>query len=251
MICPKCQKEIADGSSFCNYCGERISKPIVDYPKAQMLEKKKSFTGIVIVLVVIGVVLLFHLINFIDEHNRMKTIEDEALNSIMNGNYDDAETDLAKYTGDDEKLNHPNFYVMYSYAAAKEAEKKGDFSMALYCIYNDPDFRNAFDTYDGPLKKDILNLRNKLTPIVEKQDKEDSDKREREQKQFEATRHKRGVSIGMTTDEVLKSNWGKPEHINRTTTANGVEEQWVYRSGNYLYFEENEYGLLVLTSIQN
>jgi hypothetical protein len=39
----------------------------------------------------------------------------------------------------------------------------------------------------------------------------------------------------MTTDEVLKSSWGKPEDINRTTTSYGKEEQWVY-SGGYLYF---------------
>ncbi len=33
--------------------------------------------------------------------------------------------------------------------------------------------------------------------------------------------------IGMTPDQVVKSR-GKPDKINRTTTANGEEEQWVY-----------------------
>lgn len=34
--------------------------------------------------------------------------------------------------------------------------------------------------------------------------------------------------IGMTEDEVLSSKWGKPKDVNRTTTAYGVSEQWVY-----------------------
>lgn len=44
------------------------------------------------------------------------------------------------------------------------------------------------------------------------------------------------VRIGMTMDQVKKkSRWGEPEKINRTTTARGEYEQWVYLSG-YLYF---------------
>lgn len=54
-----------------------------------------------------------------------------------------------------------------------------------------------------------------------------------------------GVSIGMSSAQVLASNWGKPRKVNRTTTANGVTEQWVYRGG-YLYFSNG-----VLTGIQN
>lgn len=54
-----------------------------------------------------------------------------------------------------------------------------------------------------------------------------------------------GVSIGMTKSEALASNWGKPNDINRTTTANGTEEQWVF-DGGYLYFTNGK-----LTAIQN
>lgn len=61
-----------------------------------------------------------------------------------------------------------------------------------------------------------------------------------------AERRKRGVRIGMTADEVLMSSWGRPEHVNRTIRARGSSEQWVYGSGNYLYFENG-----ILTTIQN
>lgn len=59
-------------------------------------------------------------------------------------------------------------------------------------------------------------------------------------------RKREGVRIGMTQDDVLKSNWGRPEHVNRTTTAYGTREQWVYGSRSYLYFRDG-----ILESIQN
>lgn len=44
--------------------------------------------------------------------------------------------------------------------------------------------------------------------------------------------------IGMTKDQVInQTNWGRPYDINRTTTAAGTREQWVYGIGHYLYFE--------------
>jgi hypothetical protein len=59
-------------------------------------------------------------------------------------------------------------------------------------------------------------------------------------------RKKQGVSVGMTATRVLQSSWGKPGHVNRTTTALGVTEQWVYGGRSYLYFTDG-----ILTAIQN
>ena len=56
-----------------------------------------------------------------------------------------------------------------------------------------------------------------------------------------------GVRIGMTADQVIhKSNWARPASVNRTTTAHGTREQWVYGGQNYLYFTNG-----ILTAIQN
>lgn len=55
-----------------------------------------------------------------------------------------------------------------------------------------------------------------------------------------------GVRIGMTKKQVLKSNWGHPDSINKTITRYGVREQWVYGDQEYLYFENGR-----LTAIQN
>lgn len=59
-------------------------------------------------------------------------------------------------------------------------------------------------------------------------------------------KRKGGVRLGMTAAQVRASNWGRPGSINRTTSAAGIHEQWVYEDGNYLYFENG-----VLTTIQN
>ncbi|MEK5149056.1 hypothetical protein MKX53_18915 [Psychrobacillus sp. FSL K6-4615] len=53
-------------------------------------------------------------------------------------------------------------------------------------------------------------------------------------------------SIGMTDEEVLETSWGKPKSINKTQTAYGVNEQWVYDRG-YLYFE-NHYLVTIQSS---
>ena len=55
------------------------------------------------------------------------------------------------------------------------------------------------------------------------------------------------VHIGMTADDVVeRSNWGRPQSKNRTTTVHGVKEQWVYGDRRYLYFDNG-----VLTAIQD
>jgi hypothetical protein len=47
---------------------------------------------------------------------------------------------------------------------------------------------------------------------------------------------KPGAVIGMTADQVRnETHWGPPARINRTVTAEGVREQWVYREA-YFYF---------------
>lgn len=52
-------------------------------------------------------------------------------------------------------------------------------------------------------------------------------------------------AIDMTEEEVLLSDWGEPEDINKTTTKHGVKSQWVYPDFKYIYFEDG-----VVTTIQ-
>jgi hypothetical protein len=68
----------------------------------------------------------------------------------------------------------------------------------------------------------------------------------REEKINYVTKNPKTVSIGMTKEEVLTEGWGRPIDINRTITANGTSEQWVYDDNKYLYFENG-----ILTAIQD
>lgn len=56
---------------------------------------------------------------------------------------------------------------------------------------------------------------------------------------------KSAPAIGMTPDEVRNSYWGNPKEINKTTTAYGTSEQWVYSGYRYIYFDDG-----VVTAIQ-
>jgi hypothetical protein len=60
-----------------------------------------------------------------------------------------------------------------------------------------------------------------------------------------ARKKSEGVAIGASMQDAIDSSWGRPERVNRTTTAFGDREQWVYGGGNYLYFQDG-----VLTTIQ-
>jgi len=48
------------------------------------------------------------------------------------------------------------------------------------------------------------------------------------------------VAIGMLAQDVRDCGWGNPSGVNRTTTAAGTTEQWVFRGGNYLYLENGK-----------
>lgn len=52
------------------------------------------------------------------------------------------------------------------------------------------------------------------------------------------------VLIGMTADQVHES-WGRPASVNRTESAYGSSEQWVYGGGRYAYLHND-----VVKSIQ-
>lgn len=55
------------------------------------------------------------------------------------------------------------------------------------------------------------------------------------------------IYVGMTAEQV-RAAWGRPYDINRTTTANSTNEQWVMHEmgGSYVYFEDG-----ICTTIQN
>ncbi len=61
----------------------------------------------------------------------------------------------------------------------------------------------------------------------------------------EIPKEKPTPAIGMTANEILGSNWGEPKSKNKTTTAYGTSEQWVYSNYRYIYLDDG-----IVTAIQ-
>jgi len=93
-----------------------------------------------------------------------------------------------------------------------------------------PEICNDFE-FDGSLQKRVPEL--KL--LIEKSNS--------------TNKEKKLIISGKTwigaTSEQAELGWGRPDRINRTTTAYGTEEQWVYGS-SYLYLTDGR-----VTAIQN
>ncbi|WP_157045808.1 hypothetical protein [Polaromonas sp. JS666] len=93
-----------------------------------------------------------------------------------------------------------------------------------------------------PIDQDTTKL---ITEVLTATRANDEIRIKREALAEKSRRKKEGVSIGMTQQEVLDSSWGRPQRINKTTSANYQHEQWVY-DGGYLYFESG-----ILKTIQH
>jgi hypothetical protein len=61
----------------------------------------------------------------------------------------------------------------------------------------------------------------------------------RAQEQLEKERAVRGslLYVGMTTQQVLNSSWGRPDSVNIVSDGSRTLEQWTYGAGNTLYFD--------------
>jgi hypothetical protein len=90
----------------------------------------------------------------------------------------------------------------------------------------------------APATPELARLEKTLATLADKE-------RKASEKAAAARKRSEGAAIGMTTEDVLASAWGKPNNINRSIYSHGVREQWVYGGGNYLYFRDG-----VLDSIQ-
>ncbi|MFJ5790313.1 hypothetical protein ACIP9G_09485 [Lysinibacillus sp. NPDC093197] len=133
-------------------------------------------------------------------------------------------------------------------------EKSDDYSLVSSYIYSDLLNEDVLALYKSKFSKEIARSEKENAEWEKKQEQAEAERKaeyEVKRKEYAAEREKyersqQGVRIGMTQEEVLLSNWGKPLDINKTTNAYGTSEQWVYRDFNYLYFEDG-----ILTTIQN
>jgi tetratricopeptide (TPR) repeat protein len=82
-----------------------------------------------------------------------------------------------------------------------------------------------------------LEARLKAEAGIEQKIKDEEEARIKKEIEAEAAIKKtKGVIIGMNQEDVLASSWGKPQGIQKTVTAERVQEVWSYGFYNHLYF---------------
>lgn len=234
-------------------------------------KKLKFIIGSIFVLIILAFSIAYGY-PYIQAQNKENTIKidiknkvSEAENYAKNNNYESAyqtllqvknkyHTDNTSYDGlgkiVEEKVNE---YIEKSYytQALKDIDTK-DYSD----LSSNVDYLITFYSDKTEVKTDLYN---KVIKIIEKnaenpdlyllltklQETYPDKLTEDDISNIRIQSYIKNPSIGMTTDEIEESNWGKPSHINRTTTANGTSEQWVYPNNKYIYLENG-----VVTSIQ-
>ncbi|MEN8424045.1 hypothetical protein ABFO63_10370 [Acinetobacter junii] len=119
------------------------------------------------------------------------------------------------------------------------------FSMGTYAEVHQCKVNGSLVFQDKPCagsKQQAQQIREKQNEFKNAQAKRDQEDRE--------WKNTPSPKIGMTTNQARDSKWGDPDKINKTTTAKGMNEQWVYRRSHqgskYLYFENG-----ILTAIQD
>lgn len=130
-----------------------------------------------------------------------------------------------------------NFTILFDSQYYLQGDAYNEMSQKLEDIFGDAVFvYDGIYNFSGKTECDFRLTRNGAGIGWNEENRE---KFERNKPQEETTPMtepiKKEPSIGMTAEEVRNSTWGEPDEINKTTTAYGVREQWVYKSYDYDY----------------
>ncbi|MBP3041038.1 hypothetical protein J9303_16350 [Bacillaceae bacterium Marseille-Q3522] len=151
-----------------------------------------------------------------------KQLESELLKYMQEGKYSEV-ADLSFRNGDNRIKNLYNLSSAYDWFYSNKDES--------YAV--------GIESIPESLLKEIINPSPEVQKFMDELLKIIKEKQTASSSNY-------GVYIGMTKEQVLASSWGEPEKINKTTTAYGTSEQWVYPGFQFLYFEND-----ILVSIQN
>lgn len=153
MICPKCNKEIPDNSTFCNHCGEKITPPepeleqtsLVDNTPTDSEQKNnanasyyKPKTGVFFIVLLAAVMILGYRCSQNSPKDSVDTTPSPTVESSdadyddyahdfdsddSDSNYDDYEDDT---TSSDSEITVSNFYKRPKFTAKKNTTEMVD-----------------------------------------------------------------------------------------------------------------------------
>lgn len=196
------------------------------------MTKKKI--GVLLGSLAVLIIILFFVINYQKNQIANQKYQEEQI--VLKQKYESGLSliKLSKWSevkDEMEYLNYKDSNVLYNYAVEKlsyEAYKKtGHIS-----VYTPSAIKKIPDDYKGDFANDIITYKKYLErkPVYAAP--------------IPSTPY--SPKIGMTSEQVLSSTWGKPRDINRTTNKYGVSEQWVYGSSRYIYLDDG-----IVTAIQD
>lgn len=137
-------------------------------------------------------------------------------------------------------------YIEELFGKAKDFASKADYTSAISNIELILAFNPNNDAAKTLKTQYQADLEAKIAAEAKVKAEADAKAKAQSEADAKALAKTQGVRIGMTQQQVLDSNWGRPNKINKTVTKYGTHEQWVYGGNNYLYFDNG-----ILTSIQN
>lgn len=186
-------------------------------------------------------------------YTRKITAEEQGyIQLVLNKDYDTLNSKTNNLSNQVQKDYNNIAYILKTYEDAQKMEQENKPDINAYYLSKKYEsileIMKVIKFIPEELGKQMEEMKNNsikqgdyYSSMVKTQDDEDK-KDALNEKVNNRTDNPQSVNISMTKEEVLTEGWGKPNDINRTTTANGTSEQWVYSGYRYLYFED---GILV------
>jgi hypothetical protein len=195
------------------------------------------------------------------QYTRKITTEEQGyIQLVTNKDYDTLDKQTQNQSNEVQKDYNNIAFVLKNYQQAQKLEQDNNPTINAHYIellYGSiPGVLEQIKFIPNDIKKQIDEVKNtslekdkyylNLVKTQDQQDQLEQKQNELNQQSKYRTENPQQVKIGMTQDEVLTDGWGKPNEINKTTTANETSEQWVYSGNRYLYFENG-----ILETIQD
>ena len=231
---------------------------------------KKALIGSVLLIILIGVALYFilenkklnkdevsetspeveEILDYSDEElEKLKNTEQQFITHYNNKKYDTVILHYRNVFLSNMNNLKPTKEIieLYNKSVKKIFDNASEFPSRDYDELHFKNLNKETVTFiESKFGKEIEEHKEDMEQLENEREKQKIERREsNERERLLQEKASRGVTIGMTKDDVLLSSWGAPSNINKTVNANGTSEQWVYDNYNYLYFENG-----ILTSIQ-
>ena len=219
-VCTDCAKKIIENVEIDDEIKTSTEQTLTEIKENVSVKKEKYiFWAVVLGGLIVIVGMCFGFSSY--QSNKGKEARYiQGIDFIKNYRYSDAAISFLD-------TDYKNSKILYNYVHAQDSRGR-DPSMAEFYLKQIP------QNYSGEFSEDIKKLRESIKEPAQKQRQENMEN-EKEKQEIAAKERATHVYVGDSQYKVVQV-LGEPKHKNRTVTANGAREQWVY-SNKYIYIE--------------